>query len=141
MIRFPLKILQFKYCVDVVLTQTQDILHLDWKVDWRSLGWNCIESLVVIVRDFLFFTFFVFLVFFMGFLNFLDLWKFVMEVLWGFRAWIQWSFDGSKSLKFLEALKLDSSRTLRLGRMIWMNILCLCKFVVKVMWGFGRLDS
>ena len=43
-------------------------------------------------------------------------------------------------MKFLEDLKLDSSRTLRLGRMIWMNVLCLRKFVVKVLWGFGGLD-
>ena len=35
---------------------------------------------------------------------------------------------------FLEASKLDSSRTLRLGRMIWMNVLRLRRFVVKVLW-------
>ena len=50
------------------------------------------------------------------------------------------SFDGSKALKILEALKLDSSKTLRLRRMIWMNVLRLRRFVVKVFWSFGDLD-
>ena len=47
-------------------------------------------------------------------LNVLHLWRFVVEVSWGFRAWIQWSFDWLEFLNFLEAFKLESSRTQQL---------------------------
>ena len=71
------------------------------------------------------------------FLIFKDLW-------WKFFGAFKLEFDEASMeqslLKFLVALKFDSSRTLRLGRMIWMNVLRLQKFVVKVLWSFGGLD-
>ena len=63
-------------------------------------------------------------------LNVLHLWRFVVEVSWGFRAWIRWSFDWLEFLNFLEAFKLESNRTLtalsvlyRLSGMTWQLVI------------------
>ena len=40
--------------------------------------------------------------------------------------------------KFLEALKLDSNRALRLGRMIWMNVLQMFFVFEDLYWKFFR---
>ena len=94
---------QFKFCVDVVLTWTQ------WPPVGLESGLKGLWNIIVMT------LWLSFLAFYMKSLNVFYLQKFVVKVLRDFKAWIRWSFDRSKFLK------LDSSRTLRLGIIILMN--------------------
>ena len=131
MIQSPWNSLWFKCYANAILIRTQMSSTLVGR--WVE---DLCNRITMNFRLCTYYKFFILCILWMFFV-FKDLW---LKFFGTLKAWIQWNFDELKSLKFLEALELDPNRTLRLGRMIWMNIFHLQKFVVEVLRYFGGLN-